>query len=160
MRLRRSSTSSTIATLGVSTSNFNAIASIRAISRCIVRANTIVDVLVSPIARKSIGKLEAKNIVSVETIALKSVDHDCSLESILKISETQHDSLALTLLPWNETHSFETNKGSKNVRNFSFRSVGRYTLYIHRVTCIFRDRQNLRFVNRLGCFSTLSLQEH
>jgi hypothetical protein len=74
--------------LGVATSNLNTIAAIRAIGRRIDSANTIVAVLVSSIARERIGKLEAKDVVAVETIALQRVNHDCSLKSIFEISET------------------------------------------------------------------------
>jgi len=143
--LRRSSSSSAISSLGVAT--FNAVAAISAICRRIVRTNTIVTVLGSPVAGESIGKLEAKDVVSVETVALQRVDHDRRLNSILEISKTQHDSFTLTLFARNETHSFETNKRSENVRYFSFRGVRRHTLDIHRVTCIFWNRQNLRFVS-------------
>jgi hypothetical protein len=148
LRLGRSSTSGTISTLGVATSNLNTIAAIRAIGRRIDSANTIVAVLVSSIARERIGKLEAKDVVAVETIALQRVNHDCSLKSIFEISETQHDSFTLTLFPRNETHSFETHKWSENVCNLSFRGVGRHALNIHCVTCIFGNGQNLRLVDR------------
>ena len=90
----------------------------------------------------SVGELKTQNIIFVKAVALESIDDNRCLQSRFEISKAENYFIARFLFTRNQTNSLVTRKGSKNVRNFSFRCIKRNAFNINSVCSIFRNREN------------------
>jgi hypothetical protein len=97
-------------------------------------------VLLVLVVGDSVRELKTQDIISIEPITLKCIDYDGSLKSRLEVSKAQNNFLPGFFLSRDESHSFESEEGSKDVSNLSFSGVERNPLNINSVRCIFRDR--------------------
>lgn len=65
------------------------------------------NIVVVFVVSDSVRELQAKDIVSIKPISLKSVDNNSSLQSRFKIRKTKDDLFSRFLFPRNETNGFE-----------------------------------------------------
>jgi hypothetical protein len=115
----------------------------------IIRKITVVfwiKVLLIFVISDSVRKLKTQNIIFVEAIALESVYDNRCLQSRFEISKAENNFIARFLFTRNQTNSLVTRKGSKNVRNFSFRCIKRNAFNINSVCSIFWNRENWRLI--------------
>ena len=70
-----------------------------------------------------VRELEAKDVILVEAIALKSVDYYRSLKRGFEVGEAQHHLFPRTLFPRNQAHSFEADERSEDVSHFSLGGI-------------------------------------
>ena len=75
------------------------------------------------VVRDGIRKLKTQDIVSIEPIPLKCVDNDSCLKCRLEVSKTQNYFLPGFFLTRDQSNSFESEEGSKDVSNLPFCSV-------------------------------------
>lgn len=115
----------------------------------IIRKITVVfwiKVLLIFVISDSVRKLKTQYIIFVEAIALESVYDNRCLQSRFEISKAENNFIARFLFTRNQTNSLVTRKGSKNVRNFSFRCIKRNAFNINSVCSIFWNRENWRLI--------------
>ena len=78
----------------------------------------------------SIRKLKTYNIIFVKSVALESVDNNCSLFECFKVSKAEVNFLAILCLSRNKTELLKTRKWSKDVSHLTFGTICRKTLNI------------------------------
>ena len=78
----------------------------------------------------SIRKLKTYNIIFVKSVALESVDDNCSLFECFKVSKAEVNFLAIFCLTRNKTELLKTRKRSKDVSHLTFGTICRKTFNI------------------------------
>lgn len=90
----------------------------------------------------SIRELKTKDIISIKSISLKSVNHNRCLQSGFEVGKTENDFLVGFFLTGNQPYSFEAREGSENMRNFSLLCIKRDSLNIYSACGIRGNRHN------------------
>ena len=84
-----------------------------------------------------VRELQAKNVISIESVSLQGVDDYGGLQRGLEVSETENDFLTWLLFAGNETNSFEPQERPKDVRYLSLGGVERNAFDINCIRCVF-----------------------
>jgi len=86
-----------------------------------------------------IRKLETKNIIFIESIALERVDDQGCLEGVFEVGEAEVYLLSRLLFLGNQPHRLETRERPENMSYFSFRGVEGDAFHVNCVGGCFRN---------------------